>query len=42
MKLASMQLKHYHFTRLLLEANDGGGSSDSDRRNSPYREPDAS
>lgn len=41
MKLAGMQLKHYHFTRLLLEANDGSDFSDSDMRNSPYREPDA-
>lgn len=41
MKLASMQLKHYHFTRLLLEANDDADISDSDMRNSPYREPDA-
>ncbi len=41
MKLASFQLKHYHFTRLLLEANDGADISDSDMRDSPYRVPDA-
>ncbi|MBC7192802.1 hypothetical protein [Marinobacter sp.] len=41
MKLASMQLKHYHYTRLLLEANDSADISDSDMRNSPYREPEA-
>lgn len=41
MKPASMQLKHYHFTRLLLEANDSADISDSDMGNSPYREPEA-
>lgn len=41
MKPASIQLKHYHFTRLLLEANDSADISDSEMRNSPYREPEA-
>lgn len=40
MKLASIQLKHYHFTRLLLDANDGAEISDSEMRDSPYRELD--
>lgn len=42
MKLASIQLKHYHFTRLLLEANDDSGISDAAIHASPYREPDTS
>lgn len=41
MKLASLQLKHYHFTRLLLEANDNADISDSVMREWPYREPEA-
>lgn len=42
MKLAEMQLKHYHFNRLLLESNEESAIDDSKLRDSPYREPDAS
>mgnify|MGYP001044956583 CR=1 FL=1 len=40
MKLADLQLKHYHFTRLLLEVNAEAEIHDANMHASPYREPD--
>lgn len=40
MKLADMQLKHYHFNRILLEVNEEAEINGNNMHAAPYHEPD--